>query len=122
MTKFLPFFLDTEQFYTNQKCFVISGKHIEFLCAFLNSSLFKCCFRDNFPELQGGTRELSKVFFERIPVMQVDDGTNARFAKLVEDIQQEYTEEKYQQLDGMVIDLYALNAEELAHILRSADA
>ena len=41
MTKFLPFVYDTSGLVTNQKCFIITGKRLAFLTAFLNSSLFK---------------------------------------------------------------------------------
>lgn len=41
MTKFLPFVYDKNGFFTNQKCFIITGDNVEFLTAFLNSSLFK---------------------------------------------------------------------------------
>jgi len=30
-------------------------------------------YRDDFPELQGGTRELSKIFFEKISVKKLND-------------------------------------------------
>ena len=36
-------------------------------------SLFKFCFRESFPELQGGTREMSKIFFDKIPVKQISN-------------------------------------------------
>src|SRR5690606_11263220 len=41
MTKFLPFYLDNEKFMQNDKSFMITGKNIAYLTAFLNSSLFK---------------------------------------------------------------------------------
>lgn len=47
------------------------GQNMVYLTAFLNSSMFKYCFRDSFPELQWGTRELSKIFFYKIPIKQV---------------------------------------------------
>ena len=62
MTKYLPFVYDDKKFLTNQKCFIVTGKHIEFLTAFLNSSIFKYCFRDDFPELLGEARVLLKIF------------------------------------------------------------
>jgi len=37
----------------------------------MNLKIFRYCFRDNFPELLGGTRELRKVFFDKIPVKQI---------------------------------------------------
>ena len=63
MTKFMPFVYDASGMVTNQKCFIITGKHLGYLTAFLNSSLFKFCFANRFPELQGKTRELSKIFY-----------------------------------------------------------
>ena len=68
MTKYLPFYLDNNGFMTNQKCFIISGENLNYLTSFLNSDVFKVCFKEYFPELQGGTKELSKVFFEKIPI------------------------------------------------------
>jgi hypothetical protein len=72
MTKYLPFIIDLDNhFYSNDKTFILNGESIVWLAAFLNSKLFKFCFRDNFPELLGGTRELRKIFFEKIPVKTI---------------------------------------------------
>ena len=112
MTKYLPFVYDDKQHLTNQKCFIITGKNVAFLTAFFNSSLFKFCFRDSFPELQGGTRELSKIFFDKIPVIQVNPYTNALFLDQLLDIQNEYTKSKAIAIDTMIFDLYDLSNEE----------
>ena len=112
MTKFMPFVLDNKSFITNQKCFIITGEHLAYLTAFFNSSLFKFCFRDFFPELQGGTRELSKIFFDKIPVLKVSDDQNKVFQAAVEDIQHEYTSQKAQRVESMLFDLYNLTPEE----------
>ena len=112
MTKYMPFVFDNRMYLTNQKCFIITGKYVAYLTAFFNSSLFKYCFRDSFPELQGGTRELSKIFFDKIPVYEVSDAQNLQFQDAVEDIQNEYNKLKAQRIDSMLFDLYALTAEE----------
>lgn len=112
MTKYLPFVYDDKRHLTNQKCFIITGKNVAFLSAFLNSSLFKFCFRDSFPELQGGTRELSKIFFDKIPVIQVNSSTNALFLNHLLDIQNEYTKSKAIAIDTMIFDLYNISKEE----------
>ena len=112
MTKYMPFVFDNKSFFTNQKCFIITGKNVAYLTAFLNSSLFKYCFRDSFPELQGGTRELSKIFFEKIPIREVTDTQNFLFQKVIEDIQGEYTKQKALRIDSMLFDLYNLTPEE----------
>lgn len=112
MTKYMPFVFDDKKYLTNQKCFIITGKYVAYLTAFFNSSLFKYCFRDSFPELQGGTRELSKIFFDKIPVYDVSEAQNLQFQDAVEDIQKEYNKQKAQRIDSMLFDLYALTAEE----------
>ena len=112
MTKYLPFYYDEQKFFTNQKCFIITGKHMSYLTAFLNSSLFKFCFFDNFPVLFGGARELSKIFFDKIPVLEVDDATDAEFRELVLDIQQAYSDEKAKEIDQRIFDLYGLTQDE----------
>ena len=112
MTKYLPFVFDERGFLTNQKCFILTGKSMAYLTAFFNSSLFKYCFRDSFPELQGGTRELSKIFFDKIPVIQISKEQNASFANAVEDIQKEFSTAKAVAIDNMIFDLYDLSAEE----------
>ena len=112
MTKYMPFVFDDKSYVTNQKCFIITGKYIAFLTAFFNSSLFKFCFRDSFPELQGGTRELSKIFFDKIPVCKVTDSQEKLFHEFIDDIQNEYTKDKAIEIDTLIFDLYNLTSEE----------
>ncbi len=90
MTKYLPFFYDeTIHFYTNDKGFIITsdGDSLAYLTAFLNSSLFRCCFRDNFPELMGNTYEVRKIFVDEIPVKKPGNKPVALFDRLVSMIQ-----------------------------------
>ena len=112
MTKYLPFVYDEAYFLTNQKCFILTGSNMAYLTAFLNSSLFKYCFRDSFPELQGGTRELSKIFFDKIPVKKVSSEQNEMFRKIINTVQSCYTEEKTVAIDNMLFDLYNLTTSE----------
>ncbi len=85
LTKFLNFYLDRQgEFYTNNKCFIFTSEQsIFWLNAFFNSKLWRFCFRDNFPELLGGTRELRKVFFEMMPVKQITQEQEKPFEELV---------------------------------------
>ncbi len=121
MTKFLPFVYDDNGFLTNQKCFIVTGKYVEFLTAFFNSSLFKFCFRDNFPELLGGTRELSKIFFDKIPVIQIENETNNSFKNLIQKLQeaiikQQPTKEIELEIDDNIFNLYSLTTKERKEI------
>ena len=112
MTKYMPFVYDESRFLTNQKCFIITGGCMAYLTAFFNSSIFKFCFRDSFPELQGGTRELSKIFFDKIPIKKISPEQNEAFRKAVTSIQLNYTKEAAISVDNMLFDLYNLTNEE----------
>lgn len=121
MTKFLPFSYDEKQhYYTNQKCYIITGVHLKYLVGFLNSQLFKFCFEENFPELQGNTRELNKVIFNEIPVKVPTSEQEQPFKELVDKIlllkeenQKADTTELEQEIDVLVYQLYNLTYEEV---------
>ena len=112
MTKYMPFVFDNNGFLTNQKCFIVTGQYVAFLTAFFNSSLFKYCFRNSFPELLGGTREMSKIFFDKIPVIVINNQLNELFASKIMEIQSNYTREKAKTIDTMIFDLYELTGKE----------
>lgn len=75
MTSIFPFMYDESGVLCNQKCFILTSKDESIsllaLLAVLNSSLTKLWIWYNCPELQGGTREISKVYFERFPVPKI---------------------------------------------------
>lgn len=90
MTKFLPFYLDaTEGYFTNDKGFIINSEteSLGYIVAFLNSHLFRACFRDNFPELMGNTYEVRKIFIDQIPVKRPTQAQAAIFERLVPMVQ-----------------------------------
>ena len=86
MTKYLPFVYDKHQFFTNQKCFIITGNSLGYLTAFFNSKIFRFTFKEFFPELLGDTRELSKTFFEKVTVKVIDESKNQFFERFVDEI------------------------------------
>lgn len=117
MTKFMPFYLDNKNFMQNDKSFMITGSQLAYLTAFLNSSLFKYCFKDNFPELQGGTRELRKIFLDKIPVMQISDTINFEFEKLVVSLQEATIKQLPTriievEIDEKIFNMYSLTPKE----------
>ena len=90
MTKYLPFYFDQDDhFFGNQKCFIITSdaESLLTLTAVLNSNLFRCCFKDDFPELLGSTYELSKIFFDKIPIKKPTTRQAALFEMLVPMVQ-----------------------------------
>lgn len=116
-TKTPAFYLDTEGYYFNDKAFMIVGGHLGFLTAFFNSGLFRYCFFDAFPPIQGGNRELREVIFERIPVKDVTDEEDDEYERRVIEIQQMKrdgfsTEEKEHELDLMILSHYGITSHE----------
>ena len=117
LTTHLSFYLDTEGFYINAKAYMIVGKHLGYLTAFFNSALFRYCFIDDFPVVQGDGRELRKVNFERIPVKDVTDEEDAEYERRVMEIQQMKrdglnTEDKEHELDLMILAHYGITDPE----------
>ena len=110
----------TDNYYHNDKSFHLVADRIYWLGAFLNSKLFKYCFQDNFPELLGGTRELRKVFFDKIPVKQISEEQEKPFEVLVNSILKikkqtptADTTHLESQIDQLVYQLYDLTPEEI---------
>jgi hypothetical protein len=124
MTKHLPFSLDKESMFLNDKCFILTGEKIYYLTAFLNSKLFRFCFSDAFPELQGNSKEVKKFILEQIPIKYITD-ENPYFDKVNEilnlkkDNPEEDTSALEKEIDQLVYELYGLMEEEIA-IVESA--
>lgn len=126
MTKYLPFYFDENKYLINQKGFIVTGKNIGTLTAFCNSKLFKFAYSENFPELQGGTRELSKVFFEKILVKKTNPIDELEYLDLVKKIQKFKTLNKEtlameKELDEKIFHSYGLTDSEIATINRAID-
>ena len=84
MTKYLPFLYDDEKFYTNQKCFIITGEvPLKYITGYLNSKIAQYWIKNNCPELQGGTRELSKIFIENLPIPDIANSIVNSVEKIV---------------------------------------
>lgn len=112
ITKYMPFMYDESGFIMANTGYILTGKHISYLVAFLNSSLFKYCFRENFQALFGGARRMLKMYIEKIPVKEVSDKVDAEFRTLVLDIQENYSDEKARAIDQKIFDLYGLTPAE----------
>ncbi len=77
MTSVFPFMYDESGILGNDKSFILTAQNdsisLPFLTAIFNSSLAKLWIWYNCPELQGGTREIRKVYFERFPVPKANE-------------------------------------------------
>lgn len=90
MTKYLPFYFDTtEHFFINDKAFILTSEteSLGYLTAALNSTVFRCCFMDNFPNLGEDRRELRKIFMDKIPIKKPTAQQVVLFESLVPMVQ-----------------------------------
>ena len=90
MTKYLPFYLDkAEHFFINDKAFIITSEaeSLPYLTAALNSTVFRCCFMDNFPNLGEDRRELRKIFMDKVPIKKPTAQQATLFEALVPMVQ-----------------------------------
>ncbi len=89
MTSVFPFMYDESGILGNQKCFILTANNnsvsLYFLTALFNSSLAKLWIWYNCPELQGGTREISKVYFEHFPVPNINENQKNTFERLTKE-------------------------------------
>jgi hypothetical protein len=81
MTSVFPFMYDESGMLGNDKSFILTAQDdsvsLLFLTTVFNSSLAKLWIWYNCPELQGGTREIRKVYFEHFPVPQANEEQTA---------------------------------------------
>ena len=67
----LPFVFDFKHnVFTDTTCFMMSSmsEPLGYLTALLNSSVFRCCFKDDFPEYSGNAYRMKKMFIQRISI------------------------------------------------------
>ena len=86
----LPFYFDRDDnMFMDTTCFMISSPTcaLAYLTATLNSSLFRCCFKDNFPEYSGNAYRVKKIFVDKIPIREATSSETKTFDPLVSLIQ-----------------------------------
>jgi len=105
---------------------MITGENLPFLNCFFNSKLFRYCFKDNFPELPGVTRELRKIFFDAVPVKKPDTFESDWFEKATEQIQLAKkrgfdTAQLESAIEERLCNFYNLSVEEALSVLNNED-
>ncbi len=95
MTSAFPFCFDESGAVCNDKAFIITEKTasavsnpcdnlLKYLLTVFNSKLAKLWIWYNCPELQGGTREIRKAYFENFPVPNISSGEQKPFIDLAD--------------------------------------
>lgn len=138
------FTLDSDNNFSNQKCFIIPTND-KYLLGFLNSKLNHYLFEQYLPKLRGGFFEPSYVFFKKFPIKQIDEANSSEVRlrdEIIEYVNQiinlnkklnkttlqsareqilvhiEYFEEK---IDKNIFKLYKLTKEEVQVIIHACN-
>ncbi len=104
----LPFYYDDScSMFMDTTCFMITSDRepLPHLAAFMNSKLFRFCFRDNFPEYSGNACRIKKIFIDKIPVKKPTSSEAVLFGKLVTLVQLAKAEGRaaaYQLLESLI--------------------
>ena len=89
ITTRLPFSYENGSYFINNKAFMISSLDNDFLLlltGILNSNVAKLWIWHHCPELNGGAREIRKVFFEYFPVPLLSEVEKRQLLALVQEI------------------------------------
>ena len=117
------FLYDNKSYYTNQKCFILTGKRLKYLCGTFNSAVATHWIKENCAKLGKDGRELNKIFFENIPIPPVTLSNRSlvdRIECLVSDILSAKRESpdtntlsQEKEINQLVYQLYDLTDEEI---------
>lgn len=119
--------LDTQGFFTNQKCFILTdknGENLHYLTAILNSKANFWYFKQIGATLGASGYEMSKIFVEKLPIPKAP---NPKLLATIEQKVCEILESKKQikspaqsrtekELDSLIYQLYDLDKTEIALI------
>ncbi len=134
MAKEFIAYLDTQGFFTNQKCFILTDKtknkdRLLYLTAILNSKVNFWYFKQIGATLGASGYEMSKIFVEKLPVIKTDK-INPTLLKEIESLASVILESKEDslkrkdledKLDTLIYKAYKLNKDEIDLIKSTFD-
>ena len=113
----------TVRIYGEATTFMLTGEHIKYLCAVLNSTLIRWFLQQIAPTSGMGTLRWKKAYVQNIPIPKIDAEAQRPFIALVDKIlkakasdPQADTSEQEEEIDWLVYDLYDLTEQERASI------
>jgi hypothetical protein len=107
----------------NNTVFFITGTHIHFLIAYLNSTLCDWQFGNICATSGAGTRRWIKMYIEQLLVPKVSNKLNETCKGFIKDLQVKKGTDKFKVLskkvDDFIFSLYALTDEEIIYIQKN---
>jgi hypothetical protein len=117
MVKDLSFTYDVEGLFVNDKGFILTGEKLKYLVGVLNSKLFRYCFEEDFPELQGNSREVKAFVMKEISIKYPNDIEEKVITFLVDYILYLYDQENKPLLGHTPNNRIAVTIEEVLNMV-----
>lgn len=122
--------LDTQGFFTNQKCFILTdknGKSLHYLTAILNSKANFWYFKQIGATLGASGYEMSKIFVEKLPIPKITESNKPLANEIIKCVEQILSlraeaeaihkqKELESKIDSLVYTLYNLTNDEIQTI------
>ncbi len=120
------FVFDDKGFYTNNKCFIMTGKRLRYLLAILNSKVSEWYFNQISTTTGMGTTMWAKYKIEQLPIAAASEAAEEQLTALVDKILAgkkagQDTHALEATVDVLVFKLYGLGYEEAAAIATGLD-
>ncbi len=110
------FALDTKGYYLNNTIFFMTGPHLKYLLAFLNSRLCEWYF-DKIAATSGvGTRRWIKMYIDQICIPPPDKEFECKITTLVDRAEIEPSEKVLKEIDFNIYNSFSLNSTEISFI------
>ena len=120
------FAFDEEGIYPEASTFFMTGEHLKYLCALLNSKLARWFLQHKAPTSGMGVLRWKKVYVQTIPITKISAAKQLPFVRLVDQIltaKNTYpnaeTGELERQIDELVYELYCLTETEVEAVEHS---
>ena len=114
------FALDNEGYYLNNTIFFMTGNHLKYLLAFLNSRLCEWYFDKIAATSGAGTRRWIKMYIDQICVPIPNDINELKITAMVDLLNRDFSTELYKKLDTEIYNMFMLSPEEIDLIVNAA--
>jgi adenine-specific DNA-methyltransferase len=114
------FALDKSAFYLNNTIFFMTGDHLKYLLAFLNSRLCEWYFDKIAATSGAGTRRWIKMYIDQICVPFPDEKIESKITGIVDSLNETFDLKLYKSLDNEIYDIFKLSSEEIDLLINAS--
>ena len=107
---------DTEGFFTNQKCYIVTGNHLRYLTLFLNSSVNNFYFKRYLGATLGQAFEMNKFLVNQIPTPKPDSGTLQKVYLYINQVANNQSRTLISEINNLFYSMYDFNKTEIGFI------